>query len=593
MLAYLFQVSGLVVFLAFSLGMIVLPVYFAFPIIQEGDAAGRRRMNFKVTRGQVIVRLKDAQRDLERVAPLKGGEPRTFFMGGLWLPRKQETNHALVVGVTGTGKSILSKIQTTQALRRVISPLGDERVGAVVYDNKRELLPTLTAVVGPERLLILNPFHMEGIGPDVAVMFNTEARILQLAEACIEQRGGDTQPFWVQAGQDILASEAMVFAEKAPGRWTFRDLVQGTASVARQKLVLRQSEQTRSLIDTYLDVEPTSKNILATMRANLRDFRPVAASWHASPRTLNLKTFVTELGGVLVLQPSEEKRRAARATQKLFLELILQYALDLDDSEDRRLFFFLDEVQELGRIDLLPRALAVGRSKGLSFFIYTQTLSGLLKAYDEHDTDTIIANCGNQAYFALRGKTAQWGAEQFGQFELKREVKSVSTSSQTSPTPTSPRVNTTNGTSEQYQLQPTLFGSELANIRPPSREQGLTGVYQTRLTRPFTSTLKGLDRLLPESLAKSSSSSSSKGGAEVAAFVPRPDSEEVLKPWTLDDLYRLGLHLTDDDDLGEILGMSEPRPALAPTPEPSVLPPAKDEVKGKLRRMIQHPKRSP
>ena len=573
MFSFLAQALAIVVFLASSLGVVVVLQYFARRFIQEEDDDEHARKNLKVTRGQPLGRLKVARRDLERVALPEHIEPRTLFLGGLWLPRSQETTHTLAIGVTGSGKSIIAKIQMANALGRIVSPLGNERVGAVVYDNKRELLPTIAAVVGPERLLILNPFHAEGISPDLACMFDTEARIHQLAGACIEQRPGDAQPFWAQSGQDVLTAVAMVFQEKAPGRWTFRDLIEAASSLARLRLVLRQSEQTRSLIDTYLEVEVTAKNILASIRAHMRDFRPVAAAWHATPRTLNLKTFVTELGGVLVLQPSEEKRRASRATQKLFFELLLQYALDLDDSEERRLFFFLDEVQELGRIDLLPRALAVGRSKGLAFFIYTQTLAGLLKAYGEHDTEQIVANCGNQALFTLRGKTATWGAEQFGQIEIKRDVKSQSESAG----------GTSNSTSEQYQLQHTMFGSEFTAIKPPSRERGLTGVYQTRLTRPFTSTLTGLDRLLPKS----------RPDVDVAAFVPRPDSEEVLKPWTLDDLYRLGLHLTDDDDPGAILGVTEPPPSPPPAKaaEVSVATPSEpaeegDRIFGKLRGLL-------
>ena len=126
-----------------------------------------------------------------------------------------------------------------------------------------------------------------------------------------------------------------------------------------------------------------------------------------------------------------------------------------------------------------------------------------------------------------------------------------------------------------------MFGSELTGIKPPSRERGLTGVYQTRLTRPFSSTLTGLDRLLP------------KPRPDVPAFVPRPDSEEVLKPWTLDDLYRLGLHLSDEDDPGEIFGVTEPPPspppakpaevALATPPEPAE---DGDCIFGKLRGLL-------
>jgi hypothetical protein len=163
--------------------------------------------------------------------------------------------------------------------------------------------------------------------PDFPSIDDAESLIQLLAEVYVPQRSNDPQPFFTNGPEDLITGVTLVFDEFAPGRWDARDQIEATSSIPRLKFVLNQSDDTCSHINTYLDTEVTSKSLIASVRAAMRDFRPVAGLWSRTPRKINLREFVENLGYVLVLQPSEAKRRVSRATQRLFLQRILEYAL--------------------------------------------------------------------------------------------------------------------------------------------------------------------------------------------------------------------------------------------------------------------------
>ena len=98
---------------------------------------------------------------------------------------------------------------------------------------------------------------------------------------------------------------------------------------------------------------------------------------------------------------------------------------------------------------------------------------------------------------------------------------------------------------QQFQRTDAVFAGEVSGIAPPSPERGLSGLYQTRLTRPFFSTITNFDRLMPKPLPG------------VAGFVPRPAEDECMVRWDESDLQRLGLRLGPDDDVEAILGTGD------------------------------------
>jgi hypothetical protein len=173
--------------------------------------------------------------------------------------------------------------------------------------------------------------------------------------------------------------------------------------------------------------------------------------------------------------------------------------------------------------------------------LYTQTRDGLIAEYGEHMAEKMFDNIAHWACFATNGRTAEWLARKFGKIEIKRMIDVVD-----------PKDESKKSRSPQYQMTDTVIASELSQILPPSVERGIKGIYITRLTRPFYSTTKGLDRLLPKPMPG------------VAEFEPRPSSDEVLAPWTMEDLRRLNLDVGPDDDMEAILG---PQPDLPDEPQ--------------------------
>ena len=298
-----------------------------------------------------------------RLRRQRRGEVRTLFNGGLWLPRSEETNHVLRLGQTGSGKSVTAIIDHTNIYSRIHNKIlvGDppqpEVVGGIEYDDKCENIPELCAIAGEDRVLIGAPFDRRAFAPDLAGMFDTEARLSNLAEVLLEvaHRSPGADPFWINAAQDCVLNAGLVFQKRSGGRWDLRDLIHGTATAARLELVFRQLESTRWIIGAYLRDDKIRNGVLATIRSQLRDFRPIAAIWARIPRKVNLRALIAAGGFIVVLQPSVEKRRASRANNRMCLTVAMETALALPNSARRRLVFGLDEVQELGCLPLLPR----------------------------------------------------------------------------------------------------------------------------------------------------------------------------------------------------------------------------------------------
>ena len=168
---------------------------------------GQRLKQKKRVRGAELV---SAQELARRVRPLRArawgvisGAPAPYRIAGVPYPERTETQHTIVSGTTGSGKTVLISDLVQQIRQR-----GDR---CVIYDK----MGTYTeAFFDPERDVLLNP--LDARAPRWSPFF--EARSPRdfdtMAAALIPQQKDTVDPFWVTAARQLFSNGAGVLWEQ-------------------------------------------------------------------------------------------------------------------------------------------------------------------------------------------------------------------------------------------------------------------------------------------------------------------------------------------------------------------------------------------
>ena len=168
---------------------------------------GHRLKQKKRVRGAELVPAKELSR---RVRPLRvralqaiSGAPAPYRIAGVPYPERAETQHTIVSGTTGSGKTVLISDLVQQIRQR------GER--CVIYDKMGSYTQ---AFFDPERDVLLNP--LDARAPRWSPFF--EARSPRdfdtMAAALIPQQKDTVDPFWVTAARQLFSNGAGVLWEK-------------------------------------------------------------------------------------------------------------------------------------------------------------------------------------------------------------------------------------------------------------------------------------------------------------------------------------------------------------------------------------------
>ncbi|MCB9917199.1 MAG: type IV secretion system DNA-binding domain-containing protein [Planctomycetes bacterium] len=441
--------------------------------------------------------------------------------GGVRLPRSAETSHFLVVGTTGSGKSLTLGQLMTQAL-------SGARVGsdtrALVYDPKQEVLPFLAGLELEVPVVTLNAFDQRAAEWDMSADVTSPATALQIASAFLPEEGGSSNRYFSDTARDLMTGVLVSFIQSGEV-WGLRDLVLTMRSRARLEEVLSRTDAGRDLLQMHAGDSRAFHNVLSTARSRLAPFEPVAAAWSRAKRRVSLRDWVRgEM--VLVLGNDDSIRTAMDAINQVLFQRATELVLREPNSWTRRTWFFLDEVREAGKLGALPRLLNKGRSKGACVALGFQDIHGMKSVYGTEVALELVGQCSNKVLLRMESaETAKWAASTVGQYEEIQVLESRSRDA----------VDLTRGQttrSEQRVTRDVVMPSEFLGIQPTSWRNGLTGYYLT----PFVGVYR---RTLP--LAHFVGSGSGERGSPTPDFLERPESDQYLEPWTRRDLERLKL----------------------------------------------------
>lgn len=322
------------------------------------------------------------------------------------VPTKSETSHFAIGGRTGAGKSTILKEMMLCAMSR-----GDRQI---ILDSDGTFVETFYRPGDT----ILNPYDARTAGWKFFNEIRHDYDYERYAKSVIQiSRSSDSEE-WNDYGRTLFREVAKKVAatSRNPSMqevfdWCclkdskeLAEFCQGTHAAA---IFSGHSKAVGSVRFTL------SNKLPPHLKMPDGDFSLV--DWVNDPN-----------GGNLFITWNEEMKESMTPLISCWVDTLFDVIIAMEDSRDRRIWTFLDELESLGRLPTIQKAITRGRRKGLRNVIGFQSFSQLQEVYGEKMATTLLSNLGTVIALGVgRGgtDTAEQMADMLGKHEVKREKR--------------------------------------------------------------------------------------------------------------------------------------------------------------------------
>lgn len=391
-------------------GGLIAAVAAAWAVLADDRTRPTRGRSLIDGRHAVALMRKDAKREVS------GGTPGIHLHPGVQISSTRESRHFLVLGGSGSGK--------TQVIWQLLGEAIQRRDRVIVFDPKGDFYSKLPG----EEPCLLAPWDERSWRWDLAADCPAFADARALAARLIP--ANDKDPMWANASREVLVAViASLQAAKGNG-WTFRDLREALNSplkVLQEHAAKHNPEALRSLEDA----SKTTQSILINLSAFLSPIADMDRAWGDSVApTFSMRRWVRgtkALPKVVVIQGSQRFEQATAFLAAGIFNVLagLVASPELPDSTTRRIWLFLDEFPQLGRLEDVGALVRLGRSKGIRVVLGVQDIAELRQIYGSDRAEAWTSSLATSIYTRLEGgSTAQWVSKRIGEQEREEHSRS-------------------------------------------------------------------------------------------------------------------------------------------------------------------------
>ena len=382
---------------------------------------GRRLKRSKRLRGAELVTARQLR---DRIDPPRGrvvrklaGGQAPYRIAGVPYPDRAETQHTIVSGTTGSGKTVLISDLVQQIRKR------GER--CVIYDKMGSYT---RAFFDPEKDVLLNP--LDARAPRWSPFFEARSHrdFDMMAAALIPQQKDTVDPFWVTAARQLFANGVGVLWQK--GETKNRVLVEHLLKTDLSDLAkVMEDTVAQSIVDPQNP--KTALSVRAMLTANIGAMEVLADSGEP----FSIREWIARDGddglhranGFLFFTSRGDQHASLRGLISTWLEIAVNSMLSLGQDDGRRIWVILDELPTLHQVPSLQPGLAESRQFGGCFVLGVQVASALRDLYGRNGAETISGLCGTRVVFAAPDRdTALWSADSLGRSEVEEFAEGVS-----------------------------------------------------------------------------------------------------------------------------------------------------------------------
>ena len=332
-------------------------------------------------------------------------------IAGVPWPERAETQHTIISGTTGSGKTVLISDLVAQIRAR------GER--CILYDKMGSYTRSF---FDPARDVLMNP--LDARAPRWSTFF--EARTPRdfdtMAAALIPQQKDTVDPFWVTAARQLFANGAGVLWKR--GVTENRVLVEHLLKTELTALA-RAMEGTvaQSIVDPENPKTALSVRAMLTAHLSALEFLPDTGA----PFSIREWVEREEESGFLFLTSRGDQHASLRGLISTWLEIAVNALLSLGRDDARRVWVVLDELPTLHQVPSLQPGLAESRQFGGCFVLGIQVFSALRDLYGRNGAETVSGLCGTRVVLAAPDQeTARWSAESLGRGEVTEYAEGLS-----------------------------------------------------------------------------------------------------------------------------------------------------------------------
>ena len=429
-------------------------LYIGFFVVKS-----RRMGDQNFVRGVDITPLGELNRRLSRAAAHE--KVMHLAVGKTVLPYAMEPKHISVLGAAGTGKGVLlnqllnqiniRRFQNQEMLQRNPGAALQPRCGkAIVYDMKGEYVAK-QFIAGD---YIFSPFDERGL----KWSFFNEIRNypdLDVAAKSLYNSPDARDEYWYNCAKDIFRTG--LFYLQSQGLTGNRELWHFFSQPLQQ---IKAAFQTLPLAEQsalkHIDKSDSnqSASIISILQERIQFFKYLVDM----DGDFSFRDFVKSgQSACLYLLNIEQYKTIFKPLMTFTIDTLVREILSLEDDPDRRVFFIIDELGSLYRLESILDLLTVGRSKGACLICANQDLGRIEETYGKSNTTTFYNNFNTNFIFRINEpKTADFLSQAIGERQIVKRVESR----QLSPSDIGDR----KGISDQEKTERVFLATEFQNL---------------------------------------------------------------------------------------------------------------------------------
>ena len=364
---------------------------------------GRRMGAEQIERGLDIVEASKFR------LPLRVRGPVT--LAGVAIPRNTETQHMILQGTPGTGK--------TTAFLEIMDQIRAAHQRAILYDPTGEFYQIFGR---PGTDYLLNPLDARSVHWIPRADLHREAECNVFAEALMPI-DGNTDPFWIRAARTMLTAALMRIPDH-----NVRVLLEHLCTT--DMAALTALAQGTSAAATLSPENPrTAFSAQATIGAYTDPLRNLWDSDRVKQEPFSLREWIKrgEDGSWLFLSMPPAHLEATKYLVTAWFRIIFGDLVMLSPSRTRRLWLLIDEFPSLGKMDIFKPMLAQVRKFGVCCVIGAQSYAQLESAYDRAGANSIADQFST--WLTLRttsGESSGWASRSMGEVEVTEYSEALS-----------------------------------------------------------------------------------------------------------------------------------------------------------------------